>query len=324
MENYEKIFKEYCKNAYEGVVYFKKGEVGYNAQYGIDLDKKIACSGVTKLFTVACILRLIENKKLILDSKITNYLSEEQIKGLCVIKGTDYSNTITIRDLLYQTSGFNDYFEARVKNAILKSDMGYTFDDKLIWTKSLSGIAKPGKTSYYANLNIDLLAYILEKVTNKKLIEIYKEYIIGPLALKSTYLIESENTKAYIPALYLDGKAQKRPYLLMSSYGSGGLISTPRDLMKFIRGFFSGWIFEEELIDKLKGFGQIENGYGNILYGGGLMKLKSKRTILGQIGYSGAFVFADPENKIYCSGYISQASDKQLLPKMIAEMFDKI
>lgn len=322
MENYEKIFRENTRNAYEGVVYFKKDGKGYNVQYGIDLDKKIACGGVTKLFTIACILRLIEEKKLILDSKITNYLDDEQVAGLCSIKGTDYSKEIKIRDLLYQTSGFNDYFDARVKPIIGKSDMGYTFDDKLIWTKSLGGNNKPGKTAQYSNLNVDLLTYILEKVTGKKLKEIYTEYIIRPLALKRTYLAE-ENSK-YMPALYLDGRAQKRPFVLISSYGSGGLISTPRDLMKFIMGFFSGWIFEETLIDKLKDFGSMENGYGNILYGGGLMKLKCKREILGQFGYTGAFVFADPKNKIYCTGYLAQDGGNQILPKMITEMFDKI
>jgi len=322
MEKFEQIFKEYSKNAYEGVLYIKKNGEGFNAQYGIDLDKKFVCGGVTKLFTIACILRLVENKKLILDSKITNYLSPEQVKDLCNIKGLDHSKVISIKDLLYQTSGIADYFDNYVKPVIGKSDISYTFDDKINWTKQLSGVCKPGKNAYYSNLNIDLLAYILEKVTGLGLREVYKEYIIYPLNLKSTYIPESENE--YIPAMFLDGKAQKRPNLIISSYGSGGLISTARELMKFIIAFFDGRLFDRDLIKKLKEFGSMENGYGNILYGGGLMKLKSKRTILGQFGYTGAFVFADLDNRTFCTGYLSQEGSQQSLPKMIVELFDKI
>ena len=71
-------------------------------------------------------------------------------------------------------------------------------------------------------------------------------------------------------------------------------------------------------------FSSMENGYGNILYGGGLMKLKSKKLILGQMGYSGAFVFADPERRIYLTGYMSQDGIQQVLPKMVTEIFEKI
>ena len=75
MEKFEKIFRSYCPTAYEGVVLFKKfGAVG-DAQFGIDLDKKFPVGGITKLFTIACVLKLIENKKLIIDSKIPIYLS---------------------------------------------------------------------------------------------------------------------------------------------------------------------------------------------------------------------------------------------------------
>jgi CubicO group peptidase (beta-lactamase class C family) len=265
---------------------------------------------------------MIENKKLILDSKLTNYLDEEQVKNLCQIKGLDHSKVISIKDLIYQTSGIPDYFDGNVKPFISKMDLSYTFEDKLKWTKQISGINKPGKVAYYSNLNIDLLAYILEKTNGKNLMEVYNEYIIYPLGLKNTYI--PMDNDVYIPALFFDGKPLKRPKLIKSSYGSGGLISTARDLMKFMIAFFDGRLFEKSLIEKLTVFNSMENGYGNILYGGGLMKLKSKKLILGQMGYSGAFAFADPERRIYLTGYMSQDGVQQVLPKMITEIFEKI
>ena len=319
--NFEKIFNEAAKNAYEGVLYGEINNERFNCQYGIDLDKKIALGGVTKLFTIACVLRLIENKKLILDSKIPIYLDEEQCKNLCNLKGTDHSKVISVRDLIYQTSGINDYFNEFVRPQISRGDVKYTFEDKLEWTKQLSGINRPGKVAYYSNLNFDLLTFIVEKITGKKIDEVYKEYIFGPLNLKSTFL-PKEDSKV-IPALFFDGKPLKRNSLLISSYGSGGLISTPRELMKFIKAFFNGWLFDENLISKLTEFNPMENGLPNVLYGGGLMKIKSKKLILGQLGYTGAFAFADPENKVYFVGYLSQDGCQPILAKMIQEIFEK-
>lgn len=321
MEKFEKIFREYCKNAYEGVIYGKKDGVTFDAQYGIDLDKKFVVGGVTKLFTIACVLKLIENKRLILDTKLPVYLSEEQCKNLCNIKGLDHSKVISVKDLIYQTSGLADYFNEFVRPNIAKADMKYSFDDKINWTKKLNGIDRPTKNAYYSNLNTDLLAYIIEKSTGKKLMDVYKEFIIDPLGLKATYIPQSE--EELIPPLFFDGRPLKRPYVIMSSYGSGGLISTTRELMKFITAFFDGELFNISLFEKIMNFIPMSNGLDNISYGGGLMRIKSKKVIIGQMGYTGAFVFADPNAKIYYAGYLSQVDAQQNITKMLVELFEK-
>ena len=322
MINVDKIFDEYTKGAYEGVLYGDIKDEKFNIQYGIDLDKKIAIGGVTKLFTVSCILRLIENKKLIFDSKLPTFLSSDECKGLCNYKGTDYSESITLRDLLFQTSGLPDYYNFAVKPQIARGDVKYTFDDKLEWTKELNGVSKPGKNSYYSNMNADLLARIVEKVTGKNIIDVYKDYIFTPLNLKNTYI--PENDKVYIPTIMHEGKIIKRVSLLNSSMGSGGIISTSRELMKFIKAFFNGWLFDEGLLRKLMDYSSIENGIPNTLYGGGLMKIKSKRNIIGHMGYTGAFAFADPDKKAFFVGYLAVDGVQQVLPKMLQEIFEKV
>lgn len=321
MEKFEKIFRSYCTNAYEGVVYVKRFGGTFDAQYGIDLDKKFPVGGITKLFTIACVLKLIENKRLILDSKIPIYLSEEQCKNLCTLKGLDHSKVISIKDLIYQTSGLADYFNEFVRPQISRTDLRYTFDDKINWTKKINGVDRPAKAAYYSNLNTDLLAFIIEKSTGKKLMQVYKEFILDPLGLKDTYIPESD--EEYIPAIYFDGKPLKRPYLIISSYGSGGLISTTRELMKFIIAFFEGKLFDKALFEKIMNFSPMVNGLDNISYGGGLMRIKSKKVIIGQMGYTGAFVFADPNAKMYYAGYLSQPDCQAINAKMITELFEK-
>jgi len=44
------------------------------------------------------------------------YLDPETMKNLHVIAGKDYSNEITIKQLLSQTSGLPDYFQGKKAN----------------------------------------------------------------------------------------------------------------------------------------------------------------------------------------------------------------
>ena len=71
-------------------------------------------------------------------------------------------------------------------------------------------------------------------------------------------------------------------------------------------------------------FSSIENGIPNTLYGGGLMKIKSKRNIIGHMGYTGAFAFADPDKKAFFVGYLAVDGVQQVLPKMLQEIFEKV
>ena len=321
MEKFEKIFREYTKNAYEGVIFQNIKGVKNDAQYGIDLDKKFPIGGVTKLFTIACALKLIENKRLILDSKLSIYLTEEESKNLCTYKGEDYTKEITIRDLIFQTSGLPDYFTNMVKQQIPSGDVKYTFQDKLEWTRELKGIDKPGKSVYYSSLNADLLVYVIEKNTGKKIMDVYREFILTPLNLRNTYIPTNESV--LIPPVYFGDRPLKRNSLIISSYGSGGLISTTRELMKFITALFEGKLFDVSLIQKISRFSSMSNGLDNVLYGGGLMKIKSKKNILGQTGYTGAFAFAEPDEKKYYVGYLSQPDCQPQLVKMAQDLFEK-
>jgi CubicO group peptidase (beta-lactamase class C family) len=95
------------------------------------------------MFTVALILQLYEKGELNLDDSIAGYLSPDIMKGLHVLEGTDYSDTITIRQLLTHTSGLPDYFTEPTKNKksieeIRKTqDISYGLDEILSRAKSL-------------------------------------------------------------------------------------------------------------------------------------------------------------------------------------------
>lgn len=62
------------------------------------METPFIIASITKLFTTACIFNLSENHRISFNDKISKYIDEEILKGLCVFKGEDYSFDITINN----------------------------------------------------------------------------------------------------------------------------------------------------------------------------------------------------------------------------------
>ena len=75
------------------------------ASGNLDVNSAYFIASITKLYTTALVMQLRAEGKLQLNDKISKYLPEEIMRGLHVYKGIDYSDSITIRHLLSQTSG---------------------------------------------------------------------------------------------------------------------------------------------------------------------------------------------------------------------------
>lgn len=87
---------------------------------GISANPKQAShlASVGKLFTATLISMLKDKGLLSFDDKIAQHLDAELVKDLHVYKGKDYSDVISIKHLLKQTSGLNDVFFPLLKKMI--------------------------------------------------------------------------------------------------------------------------------------------------------------------------------------------------------------
>ena len=126
------------------------------------LDDYYFIASTTKLFTSTLIFKLRENGKLEFTDKISKYLSEDVLYNLHLYKGMDYSNQITISNLLAHTSGIPDYFERRQPNkASLKSqltsgsDIYWDFQQAIDWSKEMTPLFEPSKPNkaHYSDTN---------------------------------------------------------------------------------------------------------------------------------------------------------------------------
>ena len=67
--------------------------------------------GVSRMVTLAMVLRDIDRGALAIDTPISDVLPQSMTSGLCVVKGKDYSDTITVGHLLAHQSGIADHFD---------------------------------------------------------------------------------------------------------------------------------------------------------------------------------------------------------------------
>jgi CubicO group peptidase (beta-lactamase class C family) len=210
----------------------KDGQVVYQQAYGlanvelnvpVTADTVFQIQSITKTFTAAAVMMLIEEGKLALEDPVGKHLD-----------GTPESwKPITLRHLLSHTSGIKDFINE--PTASLRIDV--TEDEVLTATAPRPLNFSPGEKYAYSNTNYHLLAMIIRKVTGKFYGDFLAERIFKPLAMDHTRV---QDLSALVPGradgyLWRDGKLTRGDYIAQSilSYGGGGILSTAPDLAKW-------------------------------------------------------------------------------------------
>ncbi|MGF1637914.1 MAG: serine hydrolase domain-containing protein [Cyclobacteriaceae bacterium] len=312
-----------CLSKNDEVATFAAGNMTENQQYFI--------ASVSKLYTSSIAFKLADNGTLKLDDRISKYLSEELIEDLHIYKGVDYSKEITIRHLLSNTSGLPDYFEQKQSNGrILKNDLirgvdvKLTFEDIIKLSKEMSSVFPPGKKghAFYSDTNYQILGQIIEKVSGSSMAEAYQKYIFDPLDLRQTYLYQDIEDGR--PAdLYYKNKVIRIPKIMSSFTSDGGIVSTARENMTFLKAFFQGQLFSLHHFDEMYRWNRI---FYPFKYGMGVARFKFFGTyeLLGHPGASGSFAFYCPKKDAFITGTINQIHKPGLPYRSILKILQTI
>ncbi|MCJ1655638.1 serine hydrolase [Staphylococcus sp. NRL 16/872] len=176
------------------VLIIKHNKVFLNKGYGYaNVDKQIKVSpktrfeiaSNTKAFTGYAIMQLVEDGKININDKVSNYIPGFYMK----YKGK--KEDITVNQLIAQTSG-------------IPGDI--TDDDKVTKkNNNLAGIvdsikgrklnAKPGKQFEYSNMNYDMLGLIVQNVSHESYSNYMKNHIFKPLNMRHSTTKESNEKK---------------------------------------------------------------------------------------------------------------------------------
>lgn len=284
-------------------------------------DQPYFIASITKMFTAAVVMQLVDEGRLDLNAAIQDVLPHLDLDRIHVHKGIDYSRQLKLYQLVQQTSGLADYYEdGLVDDLKHNKDFAYTVEDVLTMVRGMAATAVPdsGK-SHYADTNYQLLGAIIEAVCRQPLAQVFQTRIFAPLGLEHTAVFDPtdwQNGRQPLP-LYYQAQRLHVPLALSSMAPDGGIVSTLADSQHFLRAFFGGELFTAAHLPRMM---QWHDLFFPLQYGYGLMRFKLPRwmnlfretpELIGHSGSSGSFAFYVPQKELTLVGTFNQIDKPQ-------------
>lgn len=247
VDHYEKeeLFNGTILVAKKGEVIYKRG-VGYaNMEWKIPnhTSTKFRIGSITKQFTSMLIMQLVNDGKVRLDGKITDYLPHYR---------KETGNKITIHHLLTHSSGIPNYTDNRDFWRHEKLSFSVADFTRLYCSGDLE--FEPGSRFSYSNSGYFILGAIIETVTQKPYDIVLQERILDVAGMKNTGYDFSEELIANRAAGYtktMEG-FENAEYLDMGlPYAAGSLYSTVEDLHLWDRVLYTEKLLPDSLKKKL-------------------------------------------------------------------------
>lgn len=315
------------KNIIGAVVCVEKGDHSFSQVCGagnMEEGTPYFIASITKLYITAILLKLRAANQLQLDDKISEYLLEEEVSRIHVLKDVDYSEEITIKHLMSNTSGIPDYFTSEVfLELVNEKDQSWSLERTLQSVKQMKPKFKPGQKGkvHYSDTNYQLLGEIIEKITGKTMQDVFKEFIFDELDLKETYVYADVNDSKPIPLNY-KSKQLHIPKYMSSIPSEGGIVSTAKESMIFLKAFIDGHFFPKSDFKELMNKWNFLFLPGQFYYGIGIAKQplfisSYKDGLIGHWGQSGAFAFYYPKKDLYLTGTVNQITGHRVAAGLI-------
>ena len=303
------------------------GIANENSQVPMTKDTPIYIASITKLYTATVIMRLYEKGALALDDPMSKYLPKKLIQGIHVYKGKDYSNEITIKELLSHSSGIADYYTEKPKGGKSLFDLfledperSWTVDDTIARVKNdLIPNFPPGADTSYSDTNFQLLGKIIEVITGKPLHIVYYDFIFRPLGLKHTWLVG--HSKALVasgtPAdVFYKNKIINKVRSNGSYWADGGIVSTAEEMIIFLKALNEGRIVSRDTLKLMHNWHKLhfplQYGYGTMYFKlpDFIAKWMEAPPLWGHSGSTGSFLYYSEDLNLYMAGSINQAESE--------------
>ncbi len=261
--------------AENGRVIYKKGFGMANMEWEIpnQPDTKFRIGSVTKQFTAALIMQLVEEGKLKLDGKLTDYLPDYR---------KDTGERVTIHQLLNHTSGIPSYTGLP---GFFQNESRNPYSVKDFVKKFASGDLEfePGTKYSYNNSGYFLLGAIIEQVTGKTYEKVLQERIFDPLGMKDTgYDTHAPLIKKRAAGYQRTSDGyQNAPYLdMLLPYAAGSMYSTVEDLFKWDQALYDNKIVSAASKELMFKPGLSNYGYGFVIADRPIGKTTQKTKII--------------------------------------------
>lgn len=198
-----------------------------------DASASYEIGSVTKQFTGAAVMQLVEQGRLDLDADFTEYLPDFDTRG----------HAVPLRRLLDHTSGIKGYTEMEVFSDISIKDLPRDTLVSLVEAEPFE--FEPGTAQIYNNSAYFLLGLIIEKVSGQTYAEYVQRHLFDAAGMANSYYCSESAVRAGRAHGYQAGEhgLQRQGYLVHTwPYAAGSLCSTVRDLVRWNRALHGGGI----------------------------------------------------------------------------------
>lgn len=224
----------------DGAVLFRGARGMANVELGVALQPEsiFRIGSVTKQFTAAAILLLVQEGKLSLADPLVKFLPDYPVQG----------HTVTVNHLLSHTSGIRNYTEIPQWGPTMRTDL--TVDQLINVFKDQPFDFEPGERWKYSNSGYVLLGAIIEKVSGASYAEFIRTRILAPLGMKHTAIDDADRIVQGRAAGYArqDDRWSNAPYLSMTHpYAAGSLTSSIDDLARWNSAIENHELLTQEL-----------------------------------------------------------------------------
>lgn len=266
-KNYSQLLEQYmsAQNQVKGftgtVLVMKQNKVLLRKAYGMadrewsipnTPETKFQIGSLTKQFTAACILQLVEQGKLSLDDKLSKFFPSFY-----------KADSVTIHMLLNHTSGIPSFTGLAGFDKIDK--LTFSRDSMIDFFNNKPYDFSPGSNFKYNNSGPFLLGFIIEKVSGLSYENYLRKNIFDKIGMSATGLNHWDTILPLRAKGYemVKNKAVNAPFTSLEwPFSSGALFSTIDDLYKWDRALYSNTILTENFKQRMFTPGKGNYGYG--------------------------------------------------------------
>jgi CubicO group peptidase (beta-lactamase class C family) len=242
---------------------YRGGQIVYKRGYGMeDLNEDVHITpgtvfhvaSMSKQFTAASVVLLAQQGKLSLDDDVRKHIPELP----------DFGQKITIRNLVYHTSGLRDQWA-------LLGLAGWRYSKDLITDEDVMSVMtrqkelnfKPGERHVYCNTGYTLLGLIVKRVSGMSLREFTTKNIFEPLGMTHTHFRDDHAEIIKHDAV---GYAQEtgKPFEIsitnFDTVGATSLHTTVEDLQRWDENFYQPKVGGAAFVQQMLERGKLNNG----------------------------------------------------------------
>lgn len=290
-----------AKEEFSGAVLLARGDqIVHRQAYGLAsrrfdtpnrVDTKFNLGSMNKMFTAVGILQLVQDGRLRLDDRVSQYVDDSWLPK-------EITEKIQIRHLLCHTSGLGNYFNDEF--AKTSRELVRELDDYKPMLADESLAFEPGTQWQYSNTGMLILGVVISEVSGRDYFEYIRDRVYRPARMDDTDCYDMDEPVPNLAIGYFkkDGRWNNNLFRHVIRGGpAGGGYSTVDDLHRFAKTLLAFKFLDAEHTRKLVSPKPGSPGYGYgfeiartskgvvIGHGGGFPGIHSKLDIFPDSGF---------------------------------------